>query len=244
MITYDGVPCELDESVSGLELVLPLPDSKDPRPGLLMQLRFTMPEAVPDRGDFIGQDSMLLLRPAIGADVEHWEDLNGLSCEPPARRAERHLFDRLLLFPEPVAGRPPPPEMMNHSDMYHFSLRAVGDWMYYVELEARVLPARYAAQQLFGWGPDKPSDEALQELCEELRILEMLPLWRVQVHVPPGLADAPAWAAEQAVRRLGLNHFQTQPGGRCRELKFPHSGHVSETPPVSFLMPWAAEEED
>lgn len=243
MMTYDSVPCELDDSASGLELVLPLPDAKDPRPGLLMQLRFTMPETVPDRGDFIGQDAMLLLRPAIGADLDQWEDLHGFSYEPP-EASRRHLFDRVLLYPEPVAGLAADPEMLNHSDNYRFSLRAVGDWMYYLEMEAMLLPVRHAAQQMFGWGPDKPSDEALHEMCEELRILEILPLWRVRVHVPPGLADAPAWAAEQVARRLGLDQFQLHPGGRCRALKFPDSSQDPDPPPVSLYLPWAELEND
>ena len=62
--TYDGVACELDETASGIQLILPLPDAKDPRPRVMMHLRFTMPESVPERGDFIGQDAMLLLCPA------------------------------------------------------------------------------------------------------------------------------------------------------------------------------------
>ena len=243
MITYDGIPCELDDSASGMELVLPLPESKDPRPGLLLQLRLTMPETVPDRGDFIGQDVLLLLRPAIGTDIEHWENLDGYSYEPP-RGLWRQTADRLLCYPEPVAGHAPDPEMLNAAAAYRFSLRAVGTWSYYLELEASVLPVPYASQQLFGWGPDKPSDEALHEMYEELRILEILPLWRVQVLVPPGLADAPAWAAEQAARWLGLTRFQWQPGGRCQALKFPDSGYVPDPPPVSLYLPWADVEHD
>lgn len=238
MISYDGITCELDESASGMELVLPPPDAKDPRPGLLIQLRFIMPEAVPERGDFIGQDAMLLLRPAFSLDIDHWQDLNGFTYEPPPID-RRHFFDRILLYPEPVVGQPPDPEMLNSTDKFHYSLRAVSPWNYYLEMDALLLPVRLASQQLFGWGPGKPSDDTLQELSEELRVLEILPLWRVHVEVPPGLADAESWAREQAALRLGLDEFRIQPGGRYRELKFPDSGHIPDPPPVCFLTPWA-----
>ena len=239
MITYDGVPCELDEKASGIQLILPLPDAKDPRPRVMMHLRFTMPESVPERGDFIGQDAMLLLCPAQPVDMTHWEELSGFSRQPEHDNPMGFL-DRIILNPEPVAGRHD--GIINGTAHYEYSLRQTERFRFYLEFEATLLPLDDTSQQMFGYGDNPPTQEELMKLSERLRIMEELPLWRIIVWTPPDLPDRAAWAQEQVKQRLGLTSLSEHPHGPFRSLQFPSSGHVPDLPPVRLLTPWAEDD--
>lgn len=240
MITYDGVACELDERASGIQLILPLPDAKDPRPRVMMHLRFTMPDSVPERGDFIGQDAMLLRCPAQPVDMKHWEELSEFRHSPRhSRRAA--MFDMILLHPEPVAGKDT--DMLNATPYYEYSLRHTGGFMFFLELESAVLPLTAASQQLFGWGDNPPTPEELQEMCEPLHIMEELPLWRILVQAPADLPDRTAWAQAQAQQRLGLHQLSEHPHGPFHALQFPRSGHVLDVPSVPLITPWVEDGE-
>ncbi len=236
MITYDNISYQLDETASGLSLILPLPTAADPRPMVLGQLRLVTDGELPDRGDFLGQDIMLLQVTALPVDMEHWQDLHGFQGGPPQDKVT--AFTRQLLF-RPEAPPGTEDTMLNISLSSSYTLRSAGGYSFIMELEGVFLPSNLASQRMFGWGPDRPSDEVLEKTCEYLNLLEELPLWNVLVWVPEEIADPTAWAIQQAQERFGFTDLRIQPTDRHRIISTPPKLPSPEPRPVSLITPWA-----
>ena len=237
MITYDDVPYELDETASGLTLCLPLPGAKKPQPYVFGLLRMTGGEAGPERGEFIGQDTMILQCPVARAELTHWSELDGVGNEQKSGSI-REMMNRLIMYAEDPRGRMS--ELAaNSSICYTYSLRAAGGFRFFLELEGLFLPMKYASQCMFGFGDDKPSEDELWEMCESLKLLEELPLWSLQVSVPAGVEDKVAWAQHTARERLGMDDLRVTAGGKHRAIQEPERHRDPEM--VKFITPWAEE---
>ena len=235
MITYDNISYQLDETASGLSLILPLPTEADPRPMVLGQLRLVTDGELPDRGDFIGQDIMLLQTFAMSVDMEQWQDLHGFKGGPPEDRFKA-MTRQLLIRPEAPPGTDR--LVMNISIGFSCTFRSAGGYNFIMELEGVFLPKHLASQRMFGWGSDKPSDEELEKTCEYLNLIEELPLWNVLVWVPEEIAAPTSWARQQAQERCGFTDLRIEPTDQHRMISTPKEPS-SAPQPVSFITPWA-----